>query len=199
MSTLLARHFYQRDTVEVAQDLLGIFIVRQINGQLLVAKIVETEAYCGVIDPASHAYRGPTVRNQAMFGPVGHAYIYISYGIHFCLNVVARIPAQPAGGVLIRAVQPIEGIEFMKLVRRTQNLHDLTNGPGKVTQALAINLALKGADLTKKGDLHLVQAENQPAITIKATPRIGISLAKEQLWRFFIKDNPWVTKSKFNK
>ncbi len=190
---LLERSFYQRETVEVAHDLLGKIVVRQYYHHLLAGRIVETEAYT-IDDEASHSHRGQTHANRAMFGPVGHAYIYFIYGNHYCLNAVARNQNHEAGGVLIRALEPINGIEFMKQFRGITDIHNLTNGPGKLAQALHITKALYGIDLTQKGELYIVDGQTIPEKDICAAPRIGISKATDVLWRFYICDNPFVSR-----
>ena len=187
------RDFYARDTEIVAQDLLGKILVREMRGIILSGYIVETEAYTGD-DPACHAFKGKTPRTAPLFGEVGHAYIYFIYGNHFCLNIVARNAAVKSGGVLIRALEPLEGIEYMKERRRVDNLYNLTNGPGKVTQAMAITKNERGIDVTQSSSLYIL---SRPAIdprNIKSGPRIGISKATEKKWRFWIAHNPWVSK-----
>lgn len=191
---ILPRSFYARDTIEVARDLIGKIIIRDIDGIILAARIVETEAYPGKIDPASHAYRGKTERNSALFGPVGHAYVYFTYGIHYCLNFVSRVPESPAGGVLIRAVEPLLGIDHMYKNRKVQNLHLLTNGPGKLTQALEIGPDFNHIDITKKGPLYVLDAPEVSHEIVAVVTRIGISQAKEHLWRFYEKGNKFISK-----
>jgi DNA-3-methyladenine glycosylase len=192
---LLPRSFYNRDTVIVAQELLGKIVMRMINkNTILKGRIIETEAYTGLHDAASHSYGGKRVRNAPLFGPVGHAYVYFTYGMYYCLNFVARAPAIPAGGVLIRAVEPLAGIEYMEKMRHKHSTHGLTNGPGKLTQALAINRDLNGHDVTKKGELFVVDAPDIAQKDIIVTTRIGISKAEQELLRFYIKDNPFVSK-----
>ncbi|MGC2310487.1 MAG: DNA-3-methyladenine glycosylase [Candidatus Babeliaceae bacterium] len=189
----LPRSFFSRPTQKVAQELLGKYIVRNLQGTELIGKIVETEAYTSD-DPACHAFRGKTARTQALFGQVGHAYIYFIYGNHFCLNVVARKNI-PAGGVLIRAVEPIAGIEVMQKLRPRIVGYNLTNGPGKLGKAFGIDRSLYGRDVTKKDDFYLGSAIDLPEekLQIKATARIGISCGKELLWRFYIVDSPWIS------
>ncbi len=192
---ILKRSFYNRDTTLVAQELLGKIIVRVIDKKIILkAMIVETEAYLGINDSASHAYGGMRVRNAPLYGPRGHAYVYFTYGMYHCLNFVAREKEVPAGGVLIRAVQPIEGIEYMEKLRHKHSTHGLTNGPGKLTQALAINRDLNGIDVTKKGELYALDAPLIPDKKIIHTTRIGISTAKDDILRFYIKDNEFVSK-----
>lgn len=194
---ILARSFYERDTVLVAKDLLGKTLVREINGHKLTGIIIETEAY-KYGDPACHACKNITERNKGLFGQVGCAYVYFTYGNHYCLNTVARDLSTPSGGVLIRAIKPVEGIEIMthnrkinpsspRLLRAlTRNLKTLTNGPGKLTQALQINKEQYGVDLTKKGELYITEGVTIKPSDIIATPRIGIRKATENLWRFVL-------------
>lgn len=172
-STPLSRDFYARDTVTVAQELLGKVLVREVNGIVLAGIITETEAYRSD-EAACHAHRGQTPRTAALFGPVGHTYVYFIYGTHFCVNVVSRDASVPAGGVLIRALEPIMGIT------------NLTNGPGKLTKALSITREHGGIDVTCVGPLYVGEGRNYAASEIIATPRIGISQAKEYLWRFHV-------------
>lgn len=186
-------HFYNRDTLQVAQDLLGAILVRHIDGIRVAGIIVEVEAYCGLIDAASHAYKGKTERNKSMFGPVGHAYVYFIYGAHYSVNIVSRLPNVPAGGVLIRALQPVEGLDYMHVQRKQTNPFYLTNGPGKLAQALAIDKKLDGITIMQPGQLFVEQGPDFDRSLIQASPRIGISLAQDHLWRFFIKGNPWVS------
>lgn len=184
---LLKRSFYERPTTEVAQDLLGKRLVRIWHGNVLSGIIVETEAYCGLIDPASHAYKGPTSRNKAMFGSPGHSYVYFIYGNHHCLNLVAKENSVAAGGVLLRALIPYEGIPEMQKLRNTDVISNLMNGPGKIGQALHLRLTDNHIDLTKKDELYVTEYVDIPTKDIIATSRIGISKAQEKLWRFTIK------------
>jgi DNA-3-methyladenine glycosylase len=149
----------------------------------LSGAIVETEAYGGKDDGASHARMGPTPRNSVMYGEVGRAYVYFTYGNHHCVNVSARSARQAAGAVLIRALEPLENIPLMKTNRALQDFYSLASGPGKLTQALGIGLGLNGADMTSsESDLRI---ECGPAPEkIVATPRVGISRATEKCWRF---------------
>lgn len=186
---LLPRYFFERDTVQVAQDLIGKKIVRIINGQTIAGIINETEAYCGTIDAASHAYKGQTNRNKAMFGPVGHSYVYFIYGNHYCLNIVAKEKDVPAGGVLIRSLIPIDGIEYMKQLRNTDLLTNLTNGPGKIGQALALTINNNHINVTQEGELYITEGIQIKPQDIRATPRIGISKAQDKLWRFILNAN----------
>ena len=189
----LARAFYERDTVRVARELLGTILVRTNGHTVLRGVIVETEAYRGEGDPASHAYRGPTKRNAVMFGPAGHAYVYFTYGMHYCLNVTTEPTGNP-GAVLIRAAQPTSAIEQMKKRRRTDQLRDLANGPAKLTQAFAVSRSLNGHDLTLGKKLFIVKGDGVEPLDIASTSRIGIRVGLEKPWRFFIRENPFVSK-----
>lgn len=184
------RSFYARDTATVARELLGHLLVRHLDGHRVVCKIVETEAYFGTGDPASHAYRGPTPRSSIMFGPPGRAYVYFTYGMHYMLNAVTE-PEGRAGAVLIRALQPMEGVEVMGGYRVVRKVHDLASGPAKLTQALRIDLSLNGTDLTGS---ELLVSEGQAADDITAGGRVGVSAGKDLLLRFHITGNPFVSK-----
>jgi DNA-3-methyladenine glycosylase len=187
---ILGRRFYARHPTIVAKRLLGKILVRKIGRETLAGRIVETEAY-GADDPASHAYRGETEGNRVLFGEVGLAYIYLAYGRHYCLNVVAK-SGQPAGGVLIRAIEPLRGIGRMKKNRGWSGSDDLAKGPGNLTRALEIDKDLSGTDLTKIGPLFIAEAETR-SLTIVRTKRIGLSSAREKPGRFIIRDNPYVS------
>ncbi len=178
---ILKKEFYQRDTVVVARDLIGKTLVRKINNKILSGIITETEAYRGLDDPASHAYRGITPRTKPMFGPVGHAYIYFVYGNYFCFNITARTEDQDAGAVLIRAIKPIDGIELMQKLRGRNN--NIADGPGKLCQAMKINKDLNGMSLMQEGELFLIDQKIDLVKTV-ATPRIGIKKGIEKQWRF---------------
>jgi DNA-3-methyladenine glycosylase len=189
----LRRAFYERNTVRVAKDLLGKVLVRKFEAASLEGAIVETEAYRGYDDAASHAYRGPTRRNQVMFGEPGHAYVYFTYGMHYCLNVTTE-PAGQAGAVLIRAVQPIKGIVEMKNRRGTGHVKDLSNGPAKLTQAFAVTKALNGHDLTLGRKLYITEPASPELFSISSGTRIGVRAGAEKPWRFSIRGNPFVSK-----
>lgn len=195
----LPREFYLRNTITVSKDLLGKVIIRKTGNRILAAKIVEVEAYLGNSDPASHAYHKITERNKAMYGIGGHAYVYFIYGNYYCFNVVCE--EEGIGhAALIRAVEPVEGIEIMKTFRsKTKNIHDLTNGPAKLCLAMNIDKKLYGADLTKKGEIYITDMFSNSPEEILASKRIGINVAVDLPYRFFLKDNPFVTRHKFNK
>jgi DNA-3-methyladenine glycosylase len=191
MSKKLDRKFYNRPTLKVAKELLGKYLVTQKDGHLLSGKIVETEAYIGFKDPASHAYRGMTPRNEVMFGDPGYAYVYLTYGMHHCLNLVTEKKGYPAA-VLIRALQPAEGIELMKKRRGRQNFKNLTSGPAKLCQALGIDRNLNGADLCS--DIIFVEDRGEVVERIASSSRIGINEGKKKNWRFFIEKNEFVSR-----
>ena len=182
----LPRTFYARDTVKVARELLGKNLVRRIGRAEVSGVITETEAYRFDDDPASHAYRGMTERNKAMFGEVGRAYVYFTYGMYYCVNAVARSKKFDAGAVLIRAIEPTKGIDKMIKNRKIENLKNLSNGPAKLTQALSITKKQYGIDLTKSDQLYITEGTNSKK---KITPstRIGIKNGIEKLWNFQIK------------
>lgn len=190
--------FYARDTVIVAQELLGKPLVRIIDDQVLAGIIVETEAYMHANDPASHAHIRSVklLENKkifrdsprkSIFGPVGHAYVYFIYGNHFCLNAVSHDETAIAGGVLIRAIMPTIGIEAMRSNRIKSDDKNLTNGPGKLTQALQITRMHDGKKFAEENGLYIAHGEQISLHDIIATPRIGISKAQDKLWRFVIK------------
>lgn len=179
------------DVVEGAKYLLGCEIVRTLeNGEVLRVKIVETESYHQK-DPASHTFRGKSERNRAMFGPAAHAYIYFTYGMHWCFNVTAE-PKGYGAGILIRAAEPLEGLETMKQNRPMQKGNNLTNGPAKLAQSLAIDKSLYGHDLLE-APLQIYEPEDRD-FNITETTRIGISQAKNEIARFYIADNRFVSK-----
>ena len=183
--TILPREFYSKDTVKVAKNLLGKKIIRKIGRHEISGIITETEAYRHKDDPASHAFRKITERNKIMFENVGLAYIYFTYGMHFCFNVVAKNPRVAAGAVLIRAIKPEKGITIMQENRGNTNLKNLVNGPAKLAQALAITKEYNGIDVTKNSKLYI--SEGIKPKKIIASPRIGIKKATDKLWNFKIK------------
>jgi DNA-3-methyladenine glycosylase len=173
----LPRRFYERDASEVAPDLLGRLLVRVVDGARMVGRIVEAEAY-GRGDPGSHAYRGPTGRNASMFGPAGRAYVYISHGIHNCLNVVCQAPT----AVLLRAVEPLEGLDAMALRRGLDEPRLLCAGPGRLAQAMGVTLADDGMPIYRRVGLWI--AAGEPVRDVAVTLRIGMSDAVNRPWRF---------------
>ena len=190
----LPRAFYARPTLDVAHDLIGKTLLRRTPEGLTSGVIVETEAYVGAIDPAAHAYRGKTKRNQTMFGPPGHTYIYFTYGMHYCMNAVTQ-PEGEAAAVLIRALEPRVGVTLMQ-ARRGPRIpdRDLARGPGRLCQALALTTADDGADLL--GDaLWIAETPGLPAgaLTIATMPRIGVSRAADWPWRFVVVGSRYVS------
>jgi DNA-3-methyladenine glycosylase len=174
--------------VDVARALLGKILV---HGDT-AGRIVETEAYLGGDDLAAHSARGITDRTRVIFGPPGHAYVYFIYGMYECLNIVAEQEGRP-GCVLIRALEPVAGIEIMRSRRpKARSLHDLASGPGKLTLAMGITRAQNGADLTR-GNLVVRRPGGEPRIEIRVTPRIGITKCPELPLRFLIAGNPFVS------
>jgi DNA-3-methyladenine glycosylase len=199
MSRLL-RPFYSRDTLTVARALLGQRLVRQIDTQQgpvrVSGRIVETEAYVGQGDAACHASRGRTPRTEVMFGPPGYAYVYFIYGMHHCFNVVTE-PEGTAAAVLVRALEPVEGVEDMLIRRRGRGGVQLTNGPAKLCYALDIDKALDKVDLVTSDRLWLEKESQIEMNHIATGPRIGVTGDKKAVsveWRFWIKGNPYVSR-----
>jgi DNA-3-methyladenine glycosylase len=187
-------------TVALARFLVGKIVVRELPGGRLTGRIVETEAY-PPRDPAAHHFRGPTPRNRAMFLQRGHAYVYFTYGNHFMLNVTAELP-NVGGGVLIRALEPLEGLDQMGIHRKTTRLLDLTRGPGRLAAALQIDRRLDGIDLCAPGALWLgkLAPSSDPALApiaqnsaLGISKRIGITRAAHRLLRFYERGNPFVS------
>lgn len=181
------------DTVSLARFLIGKLVVRDIPEGRLTGRIVETEAY-PQRDPAAHHFRGPTPRNRSMFLRRGHAYVYFTYGNHFMLNVTAEIEGV-GGGVLLRAVEPLEGIELMQQHRGTTRLFDLARGPGRLAEAFQIDRELDGQDLCAPGPLWLGNVLRVPRGTLRiaASPRIGITRAAHRLLRFYERGSAFVS------
>ncbi|MBT8243424.1 MAG: DNA-3-methyladenine glycosylase [Nitrosopumilus sp.] len=184
--TILPREFYARDTVTVAKKLLGKKIIRKIGKQEISGIITETEAYRHKDDPASHAFNKMTERNKAMFNEVGCSYVYFTYGMYYCFNIVAKTPKIAAGAVLIRAMIPEKGIKVMQNNRGNVKLENISNGPAKLAQALNISKDQYGLDLTVKSKLYITDGITPKKIVV--SPRIGISKATDKLWNFKIKN-----------
>jgi DNA-3-methyladenine glycosylase len=190
----LPRGFFEQPTVQVAQRLLGKYLVRAHPDGVTTGMIVETEAYVGPEDKASHASRGRTPRTAVMFGPAGFAYVYVIYGLHRCLNAVTEAEGYPAA-VLIRAVHPCEGLELMQARRRRRDISLLASGPGRLCQAFGIERALSGTDLC--GDTLFFEDRHISPADIIATTRIGVDYAgpwKDMPWRFYLAGHPAVSK-----
>ena len=185
----LPRSFYARDPLEVAPELLGTLLVRGERS----ARIVEVEAYCGADDPGSHAYRGPTPRTVTMFGPAGHLYVYFSYGMHWCANVVCGRKGE-AGAVLLRAVAPVTGLEEMRAARpKARRDRDLTAGPARLCQAFGIDGTFDGTDLVRaEAGLTLSTDGTAPPPAATST-RIGLSAGEDLPWRWYVPGDPNVS------
>ncbi len=192
----IGKEFFDRDTNEVAHSLIGKKLTRFINfyGNYyrLSGMIVETEAYRQIDDPASHAFKKRTERNKTMFGDSGHVYIYYIYGNHYCFNLVAKEKGKSnAGAVLIRAIQPLDGINLMKLLRRNNDILNLTSGPGKLTQAFKISMKHDNLSvIDKSNNFFYLEEDNEYKESInfkvKSTRRIGISKGVEKEWRYIM-------------
>lgn len=185
------REFFARDVLSVSKGLLGRTLVHELDEGVVAGRIVEVEAYHALGDQASHAARGQTARNSVMFGPPGYAYVYFTYGMHHCLNLVAE-PSGVAAAVLIRAVEPLEGLDLMRSRRAGATDRLLASGPGRLAQAFGITLAHNGADLVE-GRLWIDAQRQKVQEEISVSPRIGISAGVELAWRFYI-DGPWVSR-----
>jgi len=194
----LKRNFYTRDLLIVAKDLLGKILVKNDNDKFLSGRIVEVEAYDGLIDKAAHTYSGKTKRNEIMFNKGGYFYVYFTYGVHFCCNIVTG-KKDHGTAVLIRAIEPVNNIDIMiknrfgrKLLNEKEKFN-LTSGPGKLCQAFGINKSHYGIDLT--GDkIYLINANKINEDSIVITKRIGIKKSINLPWRFYIKDNPFASR-----
>jgi DNA-3-methyladenine glycosylase len=178
------------DTVALARTLIGKLLVRKLPEGVVSGRIVETEAYI-VGDAAGHAYRGMTPRNRSLFLERGHAYVYLAYGISYMLNVSSETQGIGAG-VLIRALEPLEGIPVMQRNRGIERLRDLARGPGRLAQALRIDRELDGLDLCRKGPLWLARDDHEPD-DIGRSVRIGITREADRPLRFFLRDSPFVS------
>jgi DNA-3-methyladenine glycosylase len=200
--TLMPREFFARLSVPVAPDLLGCVLEHQTEAGLVAVELTEVEAYAGASDPASHAYRGKTARNAVMFGPPGHAYVYFTYGMHFCVNLVC-LGNGSASAVLLRAGRVIEGEELARS-RRTRGttiipFRDLARGPARLCQALDIDRSLDGADVcVPESPLRMRWPDASTTARsvdrkVLSGPRVGISAAAEVPWRFWIEGEPTVS------
>jgi len=189
----LPADFYYQPVLKTAKRLLGKYFVRRYNGKYLVGKIVETEAYHQDNDSSCHAHRGKTKRNEVMFGPPGHLYVYFTYGMHYCSNVVCE-EENRAAAVLLRAVEPVAGVEMMQHLRGPKfGLKQLAAGPARFCQAFGIGKAENGADLFGE-EIFIAAGRDEPSEEIVTTTRIGISSAVELPWRFYLKGNEFVSK-----
>ena len=198
----LKREFYHRDSIIVAKELLGKILIHEVGGKKLSGKIVETEAYMGIDDKAAHSYGGRrTPRNEIMYGEAGFSYVFLIYGLHSCFNVVVNEADVPQA-VLIRAVEPADGLDEMSVLRFKKQLNELTksqiktltNGPGKLSNALGIDRSCNGADLC--GSSLYIEESREDSFDITTTKRVGIDYAEEAVdfpWRFYITGNPYIS------
>lgn len=198
----LNREFYNRNTLIVAKELLGKILVHEVNGAKLSAKIVETEAYMGIMDKAAHSYGARrTERVKVMYGMPGHAYVYFIYGMYHCFNVVTREEGTPEA-VLVRSLEPVHGINEMAINRFGRKYTDLsnyqkkniTNGPGKLCMAMGIDKTLNKQDLC--GEILYIEQESNDEVPITSAKRVGIDYAeeaKDYMWRFYISENPYIS------
>jgi len=193
----LKKSFYRREVVVVARELLGKVLVKSNGKEILAGKIVEVEAYHGDIDEAAHSYGGITKRNEIMFEAGGYLYVYFTYGAHHCCNVVTGKKGQGTA-VLIRAVEPVAGIDSMirnrfgRKLKNEKEIFNLTSGPGKVCQAFRLDRSHSGTDLTGE-KIFILDGEKIKSRDIGISKRIGITRSLDLLWRFFIKDNPYLS------
>jgi len=187
----LSRDFYLRPTLKVAHDLLGKFLTYKSGSKLLTGRLVEVEAYIGKGDPACHAAVGKTKRNEVMFGLGGYSYIYFIYGMYYCLNVVTEDEGFPAA-VLIRGVEPVKGVEYMRQRYSNPDKNKLTDGPGKLCKAFNLTGKDNGLDLT--GDKLYLEDCGYKVSRIERSQRIGIKKGVEKLWRFYDPDSIYVSK-----
>lgn len=188
-------NFFSAPTLEVAPRLLGMTLSTTIKGKTTSGKIVEVEAYRGDIDEAAHSFGRRTKRNEIMYQAGGLCYVYFIYGMHYCVNVVTE-KEDFGAAVLIRALEPIDGIEIMKKRRglKEGEIYNLTNGPSKLCEALAIDKKLLGEHFLRSDKIKLIPSDEVTADEVHATTRIGISKSKDLPWRFYIKGNPWISK-----
>lgn len=192
----LKREFYIRNLIPVARNLLGKILVKKSGSKIISGKIVEVEAYHGDYDQASHAFKGKTKRNEVMFEIGGHLYVYFTYGAHFCANVVVGKKGKGIA-VLIRAIEPIDGIDLMiknrygKKFSSDKEMNNLTNGPGKLCKAFDISNIHNGMNLTGN-EIFILDQPKLKRKDIGVSKRIGITRSVDLQWRFFIKDNPYV-------
>ncbi len=195
----LARDFFAQDTLTVARSLIGKPLVRRWNGRQLGGRIVEAEAYIGEQDKGCHASVGRTRRNEVMYGLPGHAYVYFTYGMHWMFNVVTEADGSPAA-VLVRALEPLEGVATMERNRKRRAVFELCSGPAKLAQALRITHELNGVDLCARrgAELWLEDALPIPDDDIATSPRIGLNNTpepwKSMPWRFYVRASPFVSK-----
>lgn len=193
LSNSLPREFYEVPALELASKLIGRLLVSRINGEYTAGLIVETEAYLSVNDPASHAARGKTPRTAIQWGPPGFTYVYLIYGMYYCMNIVSDLEGT-AGCVLLRAVEPIHGLETMRLRRpHAKNDIQLCNGPGKLTAALGVKRQHNAIDLTQEL-LFVCNHEKKQNFDVSQSSRVGLTEGLELPYRFFVNGNPFVSR-----
>jgi DNA-3-methyladenine glycosylase len=199
MTEPLSRDFYARDTLSVARDLLGCFLVHETPEGRVEGRIVEVEAYEGEDDPACHAAAGLTSRTEPLYGPPGHAYVYLIYGMYHCLNAVTRPRGRPSA-VLIRALEPVEGLDLMRRRRgwakNGRPDRDLTNGPGKLSRSFGLSLEHNRLDLTGR---RLWIESGRRVERVAWTPRVGIRVGTERVWRAFDAGSEYVSRTALNR
>jgi DNA-3-methyladenine glycosylase len=187
--------YYARPTLEVARDLLGCLLSRrEPDGTFTVGRIVETEAYIGETDPACHAAAGRTPRTRVLYGPPGRSYVYFTYGMHYCFNVVTEPEGHPAA-VLVRGLRPEAGVECMQARRGGREGPELTQGPARLCEALGIDLDLN--DVSLAGPILTVRTDGAAVGRIASGPRIGIRVATDRPWRFWVEDDPFVSRGRW--
>ena len=194
---VLSQSFFKQDTIKVAEQLLGCYLARRIKGRELLGRIVETEAYLGLKDPCCHSFGGLyTDRTQTMYLPGAYSYVYFTYGMYHCFNVVTRSKKEPEA-ILIRALEPITGIKEMQKNRGKEKKQDLCSGPGKLCQAFQIDKRLNGKNLSQKGEIYIYAG--QQIEELEADSRVGLPLHKDSAYwflRFYAKNNPYVSVKK---
>jgi DNA-3-methyladenine glycosylase len=192
---ILPVSFYTRPTLDVLEDLIGKVLVRITKDGVRSGIIVEAEAYCGEDDPASFAHRGRTKKSEMLYGPPARIFVYLTYGMHHMLNVVTEKKNFPAA-VLIRALEPLEGISLMKSRRRTDEIKNLCSGPAKLCQALSIDLSLNGLSVSSPKSPLIIRdgsKNGKKEIELLWRPRIGIRQGRERLWRAYLKTSPFIS------
>jgi DNA-3-methyladenine glycosylase len=191
----LPRSFYRRPSPAVAPELLGRLLVRTLpDGERLIARIVECEAY-QEDDPASHSNKGLTPRTEVMFGAPGRLYVYLSYGAHWCMNVVTGEEGE-GSAILLRAAEPLEGLDRMRAHRGLHDERLLCAGPGRLTQALGITREQNGTDLVAGDELAIVRGRRLPDDSVRVATRIGLTVARDQPWRFIEANSPFVSRGR---
>jgi DNA-3-methyladenine glycosylase len=188
----LPRSFYARSSLEVARDLIGRLLVRPLAHDILVGRIVECEAYQEG-DPASHSFRGRTERNEVMFGQPGHLYVYFTYGMHFCMNVVTGRHGE-GSAVLLRAAEPVEGLEWMRNRRGREDARLLCAGPGRLTQAFGIDRAHNGIDLVGGDVMFIARGTPVSDERLGESARVGVTVGMDRPWRYFEAGSPFVSR-----